>query len=162
VVFAFVLVLAGITQQQSEETVTCPVSGKVMKKSEAKASYEYQGKTYYFCSKDEKEMFMKEPEKYLQKKAEMAGCMHMQGCMQMKKGEKGSGMPMQMKAEGEAFCPMMAKDVEVKIENLADGVAVKMTSKNAELVKKIQESIAKMKTMCAGMASCPKKEEVKK
>ena len=58
--FAFVLVLTGIAQQQkSEETVTCPVSGEVIKKSEAKGTYEYKGKTYYFCCENCKEAFIK-------------------------------------------------------------------------------------------------------
>jgi len=65
--FVFVLVLTGIAQQKPEETVTCPVSGEVMKKSEAKASYDYKEKTYYFCCESCKEKFMKDPEKYLQK-----------------------------------------------------------------------------------------------
>lgn len=67
--FVFILALAAIAQEkQSEETITCPVSGKVMKKSEAKATYEYKGKTYYFCCENSKEMFVKDPEKYLQGK----------------------------------------------------------------------------------------------
>ena len=75
--FVFVLVLAGIAQQKAEETVTCPVSGEVVKKSEAKASYDYKGKTYYFCCNDCKEKFMKDPEKYIQKttsEEKTAGC----------------------------------------------------------------------------------------
>ncbi len=71
--FGLVLVLAltGMAQQkQADETVTCLVSGKTMKKSEAKASYEYNGKTYYFCCEGCKETFVKNPEKYIQKKTE--------------------------------------------------------------------------------------------
>jgi YHS domain-containing protein len=56
----------------------------------------------------------------------------------------------QMKAKEESGCPMMemmsSKDIEMKLENLKDGVAVKITSKNADVVKKIQEMAAKMKT----------------
>lgn len=186
VLLGFVFVLAGIALQQAEETVTCPVGGKAMKKSEAKASYEYKGKTYYFCSAECKEKFMKEPEKYIQKKAEMKGvytcpkhpdvksekpgkCPHcgmelekkmmthekMAGCMEMP-------CPMQMKEGEKPVCPMMSKDVEVNIENLPDGVSLKMTSKNAETVKKIQEHMAKMKTMCLEKKSCPQKEGIKK
>lgn len=66
--FGFVLVLAltGMAQQ-SDETVTCATTGKTMKKSEAKATTEYKGKTYYFCCDGCKEAFVKEPEKYIQK-----------------------------------------------------------------------------------------------
>ena len=68
--FAFVLVMTGIAQQQkSEETVTCLVSGEVIKKSEAKATYEYNGKTYYFCCENCKEAFIKAPEKYINKES---------------------------------------------------------------------------------------------
>ena len=71
---------------------------------------------------------------------------------------------MHMKAEEKACCPMMemmsGKDVEMNIENLKDGIAVKITSKNADVVKKIQEMSAKMKEMCKKKEA--KKEEVKK
>lgn len=67
VIFAFVLVFLAIAQQ-TEEKVVCPVSGKEIKKSEAKATYEYQGKVYYFCCEKCKEKFVKNPEKYIQKK----------------------------------------------------------------------------------------------
>lgn len=68
--FGFVLVLAltGMAQQ-SEETVTCATTGKTMKKSDAKATYEYKGTTYYFCCDGCKEAFVKNPEKYIHKKA---------------------------------------------------------------------------------------------
>ncbi len=69
-VFAFVFALTGIAQQKSDETVTCPVRGEVMKKSEAKISTEYKGKTYYFCCPGCKEKFLKDPEKYAQKPTE--------------------------------------------------------------------------------------------
>ena len=69
--FSFVVVLAGVAQAQVEEPVVCPVGGKEIKKSEAKVSYEYKGKTYYFCCEMCKEKFMKNPEKCIQKKAEI-------------------------------------------------------------------------------------------
>ncbi|MBA7539941.1 hypothetical protein ES705_32230 [subsurface metagenome] len=50
---------------------------------------------------------------------------------------------------------MSHKDVEMNVENLKDGIAVKLTSKNADVVKKLQEMSAKMKAMC-------EKKEVKK
>jgi YHS domain-containing protein len=42
-----------------------PVCGMEVKKSEAKATYEYKGKTYYFCMEGCKEKFVKEPAKYV-------------------------------------------------------------------------------------------------
>ncbi len=69
--FSFVVVLAGVAQEQAEETLVCPVSGEKFKKSEAKVSYEHEGKTYYFCCEMCKKKFVKNPEKFLKKKAEM-------------------------------------------------------------------------------------------
>ncbi len=66
---------------------------------------------------------------------------------------------MEMEHKEKACCPMMEvmslKDVEMNVENLKDGIAVKLTSKNADVVKKLQEMSAKMKAMC-------EKKEVKK
>lgn len=218
-VFSFAFVLSGIAQQQGDETVTCPVSGKVMKKSEVKVTAEYQGKSYYFCCENAKEKFLKEPEKYLQKKEEakevytcpmhpdvksdkpgkcpkcggdlksmmmgqgaMKGCMEKKGCAHMQggKGMMGRmhghggmqmrGCMMHMKTEGQGSamgCPMCSPGVEMSVENLSDGVAIKFTSTNPEMVKKIQEHITMMKSMrWKGQTGCQKgevkKEDVKK
>lgn len=196
---SFAFVLSGVAQQQAEETVTCPVSGKEIKKSEAKGTFEYKGETYYFCCVNCKEEFMKDPEKYTQKKAEMKevyscpmhpevksdkpgkcpkcgmklekkmmAMKHMHG--EEKMHSKMMQMEMHKKVEEKACCPMMdlmgSKDIEMSVENLKDGFAVKITSKNADVVKKIQEGVAKMKEMCKQTAAnCKKevkKEEVKK
>lgn len=61
---SFVFVMVTAADQTADETVKCPVSGKEMKKSEAKATYEYEGKTHYFCCENCKEAFLKDPEKY--------------------------------------------------------------------------------------------------
>ncbi len=187
-----VLVYSGFARQASEETVTCPVSGKVMKISEAKATVEYQGKTHYFCCQGCKEKFVQEPEKYIQKKAETKGVyvcpMHPEGTsdqpgkcpkcgmnlekkalpqgqgMMMQHGQMGCCQKMPPGAQGQAgmmACPLHSQDVETKIENLPDGVAVKFTSKNPDTVKKIQEHIAKMKSCCQKAAPAPKQEEKK-
>jgi len=196
---SFAVVLSGVAQQQAEETVTCPVSGKEIKKSEAKVTYEFKEKTYYFYCEKCKEAFVKNPEKYTQKKAEMKevstcpmhpevkldksgkcpkcgmklekkmmSMKHMHG--EEKMHSKMMQMKMHKKGKEKACCPMMplmcSKDIEVNVENLEDGVAVKITSKNEEVVKKIQEGVAKMKEMCKQKAAtCKKevkKEEVKK
>jgi YHS domain-containing protein len=192
--FSFVVVLAGIAQAQAEETVVCPVSGKEIKKSEAKVSYEHEGKTYYFCCEMCKEKFMKNPEKCIQKKAEMkevytcpmhpkvkldkpGKCpecgmklekkmMHKEMMMHKKKMILKVHMDkehMEMEHKEKACYPMMEmmslKDVEMNVENLKDGIAVKITSKNADVVKKLQEMSAKMKEMCCKKEA---KKEVKK
>lgn len=196
---SFILVLSGIAQQQPEETLTCPVNGKEIKKSEAKATYEYEGKTYYFCCEKCKEEFIKNPEKYTQKKAEMKEVFTCPMHPEVKSDEPGKcpkcgmklekkmmrmkhmhgkekmhtkmmQMEMHKKGEEKVCCPMMglmgSKDVEVNVENIEDGVAVKITSKNADVVKRIQENTAKMKEMCKQKAAAckkkVKKEEVKK
>ncbi|MFQ5722776.1 MAG: YHS domain-containing protein [Candidatus Aminicenantales bacterium] len=135
--FSFIVVLSGIAQQQAEETVTCPVSGKVIKKSEAKATYEYNGKTYYFCSETCKEKFIKNPEKYIKKEAKGKACGSMMGFMGL-------------------------KDVDVNIENLDNGVIVKIMSKDPDTVKKIQENVAKMNKMMGKHKAKTCKEKVKK
>ena len=66
-----VFVLAGIAQEQAEETLTCPVTGKEFKKSDDSPSYTYEGKTYYFCCAECIEKFKENPEKYILKKSEM-------------------------------------------------------------------------------------------
>jgi len=210
--FSFVVVLAGIVQAQADETVVCAVGGKEMKKSEAKTTYEYKGKTYYFCCDMCKEKFVKNPEKFLKKKAEMkevytcsmhpdvkldkpGKCpecgmklekkmmpmehmkahMHEEKMMhkeQMKAHEHQEKMMqkehmdkehMHKKGEEKACCSMMGvmshKDVEMNVENLKDGIAVKLTSKNADVAKKLQEMAAKMKEMHKKMEA---KKEVKK
>ncbi len=196
--FSFVFVIAGIAQLQADETVVCPVSGKEIKKSEAKFSHEYEGKTYYLCCEMCKEKFVKNPEKFLKKKAEMKEVYtcsmhpdvkldkpgkcpkcgmklekkmmpmeHMKAHMHKKMMHEEKMMHkehMHKKGEEKACCPMMGvmshKDVEMNVENLKNGIAVKLTSKNADVVKKIQDMAVKMKEMRKKMAA--KKEEVKK
>ncbi len=69
VILVFLFVTAGIALQQTDETVTCPVSGKVIKKSDAKINADYQGKIYYFCCEDCKKEFLADPGQYVQKQA---------------------------------------------------------------------------------------------
>ena len=61
----FVLVLTGLSQLQADEKVVCPVSGKEIEKSEAAGSFEYKGKTYYFCCANCEKLFKENPEKFL-------------------------------------------------------------------------------------------------
>jgi len=44
-----------------------PVCGMQVEEKTAAATYDYQGKTYYFCAPGCKAAFSKEPEKYLHK-----------------------------------------------------------------------------------------------
>ena len=75
VAFCFLATSGILALQKSDETVTCPISGDEIKKSEAKGSCELDGKTYYFCCENCKEAFVKNPEKYTQEK-EHEGHMH--------------------------------------------------------------------------------------
>jgi len=63
-VISFSMILTAFADQEAEETVKCPVSGKEIKKSESKATYEYEGKTYYFCCENCKEKFLEDPDEY--------------------------------------------------------------------------------------------------
>lgn len=53
--------------QPAAKKVTDPVCGMVIDPATAAGKSVHAGKTYYFCSKDEKEKFDKDPEKYLKK-----------------------------------------------------------------------------------------------
>lgn len=46
------------------EEFTCPIDGMRMKVTEKTPATEYRGKTYYFCSQEDKEAFLKDPERY--------------------------------------------------------------------------------------------------
>ena len=152
---------AGVVQQKADDTATDPVCGMAVKKSEAKMTYDYKGTTYYFCSAGCKESFASDPEKYLAKAEqkptpESPMKMHQHGQM-MHQGQMGG------QSQANAMdCPLHSADVEMKTENLPDGVALKFTSKNPEMVKKIQEHLAEMKGGCPICGACPHQEQVKK
>lgn len=44
-----------------------PVCKIVIEKNKAKTSFDYKGRTYFFCSEECKEEFIKNPEKYMLK-----------------------------------------------------------------------------------------------
>ena len=194
---AFVLVIAAVGQQKSGDTAIDPVCGMTVVKATAKATFEYKGTAYYFCSMGCKDAFAKEPEKYLkaeakgEEKAAPMGMMHgahmgqapmpegapMAGCPMMARrmpmrgrmgrmGMMHGGMAMRMgggmgmgrgMAMGMACgpdCPLHGADVEMTVEKTKDGATLKVTSKNAETVKAIQEHmtehVAMMKKMKEG------------
>jgi YHS domain-containing protein len=76
---AVVFVVGIAAQQKSGDTAVDPVCGMTVVKDNAKATFDFEGTTYYFCSTGCKEAFAKEPGKYLeakpQPKAAMAGPM---------------------------------------------------------------------------------------
>ena len=153
-------------QQTTSDTAKDPVCGMMVKKADAKYTYEYKDTTYYFCSQGCKDSFAKEPEKYLApgdaaKPMGMMGGMHGQQA-QMKAGEQACC--------NMANCPMMLADLEKKVQNTKDGVIITLTSKNAETVKKIQDHAAKMteskkqkggqgEENCPMSANCPMKKK---
>jgi len=171
-------VLSGFPRQTADEVATDPVCGMTVKKSEAKATFDYKGATYYFCAAGCKEAFAKDPEKYLQKKEEAAldkagTCPCCGKQMPMQTGPHGRMMgkcPL-MQRQGRhgqkagsaagMSCPLQSKDVEIKTEKLPDGAAIKFTSKNPETVKMIQEHSDKMKSCCCGGCFQPQ-QDVKK
>src|SRR5512137_813916 len=62
---AVVLVAGVVAQQKSADTAVDPVCGMTVVKANAKATFDYKGTTYYFCSTGCKDSFAKEPEKYI-------------------------------------------------------------------------------------------------
>ena len=165
VFLSFMIMSAGIAQQKADEKVVCPVSGETMLKSQAKASYEYEGKTYYFCCEGCKEKFVKDPAKYIGKNADMKEIYTCPMHPEVQSDKPGKchkcGMNLEKKAmpmaHGQAgmetmhgqSCPMIGmmslKDVQIVSENLKDGVVIKITAKDPETVKKIQDMAAKIK-----------------
>lgn len=66
----FISASMALAQTKPAEKVVCPVTGETILKSETKGSYEFEGKTYSFCCESCKDKFVKDPQAYLQKKAE--------------------------------------------------------------------------------------------
>lgn len=46
------------------EEFTCPIDGRRTQVTEDTPSTEYRGKTYYFCSEEEKAAFLRAPDRY--------------------------------------------------------------------------------------------------
>jgi YHS domain-containing protein len=69
---AIILAVGLAAQQKAAETAVDPVCGMTVVKADAKATFDYKGTTYYFCSTNCKESFAKEPEKYLKAQADKA------------------------------------------------------------------------------------------
>jgi YHS domain-containing protein/TusA-related sulfurtransferase len=164
------------------------VCGMTVVKATAKATYEYKGNTFYFCSTGCKEAFAKEPEKYIKaglkevEGVEIAAPMGMMHGAHMGQAPMPEGAPMahRMPMEGGMGmacgpdCPLHGADVEMTVEKTKDGATLKVTSKNAETVKAIQEHmtehVAMMKKMNAeagktpeaagGCANCAMKKDV--
>jgi YHS domain-containing protein len=210
---AVVLVVGVVAQQKAADKAIDPVCGMTVVKANAKATFDFKGTTYYFCSTGCKEAFAKEPEKYLKAQQEKAvqtseakvveGFPLQMGHMQGQMGQMGGQMGM-MKHEGMVGCPMcggqgmmpggMGKGmamgmrghgmmppggmplgpmapglaqllmmygdkIEVTVENAKDGAALKITSKDPEVVKAIQvhlsEHLAMMKKMREAAAKAP-------
>ena len=159
VLIAIVLALGAWASAQT--TAKDPVCGMNVQIEGAKHTAAYEGKTYYFCAERCKTEFLKNPAKYLgDKTAEpamaasqaegMAGCPKMaSGCCccgmrgmgMMRHGMRGRmGMGRMMGPHG-----LMMEMGDVAVENTADGVVIKITSKDPEKVKKIQEHAAACK-----------------
>jgi Cu+-exporting ATPase len=166
-VVALILVMAVAAQQKSDDKAVDPVCGMSVVKAKAAASYEYKGTTYYFCSTGCKDAFAKDPEKYIKKSAgekePKDAAMPMAPMMgqHMGQGPMHGRMPM-----GQGGCPMMVgpmgpgvnrlllrRDIEWSFTKTADGVTVKIASKDPETVKAIQERLAMMKEMKETMAA---------
>jgi len=112
-VLALTLVIGVVAQQMSSDKAVDPVCGMTVVKANAKATFDYKGETYYFCSTGCKESFAKDPEKYLAKakgEGAIAGQMGQMGHMGQMGGQMAGQMGGQMgmmKREGMAGCPMM-------------------------------------------------------
>ena len=171
-VLAVVVVAAAVAQQKSDDKALDPVCGMTVVKSSAAATYEYKGVKYYFCSAGCQDAFAKDPEKYLKKKTESKPSAAAEAMTKPMAGHQAMG-GMHGQMGGTMSCPLRAEGVEWTVENTPDGAVVKITSKNPETVKAIQEHLARMKDMKKSAApeagsgpscadSCPMKKAVKK
>jgi Cu+-exporting ATPase len=61
-------------EKKESDTAIDPVCGMKIKKADAKAKHEYNGKTYYFCMEGCKEKFAADPEKYIKKEDDKLVC----------------------------------------------------------------------------------------
>lgn len=168
-IFVAVVLLSfyAVARPAGEDTANDPVCKMSVKIVGATHTAEYLGKTYYFCSEDCKTAFLKEPAKFAPKEgaetpavaavapvAATPECTRMKdtpkpGCAQM--GHEGEGMQMKKMHGMAGGCPMcggMAGKADIAVENTADGAVVRITSKDPEAVKKIQEHLAAMKAAC--------------
>ncbi|MBM3298031.1 MAG: YHS domain-containing protein, partial [Candidatus Aminicenantes bacterium] len=156
--FAGLAVLFGLAlaaaQAPAADSAKDPVCGMDVKKSEAKAVFEYKGTTYYFCAVGCKDKFAQNPEKYLQKKTEKAEkivkvVQHADKTDHTEAGCCSAGGEQAAKKEGHVHgamsmdsCPLAAlmhhKDVAVKVESIKDGIQVYLSSGNPEVLKKLQ------------------------
>jgi Cu+-exporting ATPase len=203
---AFAIVLGAMAQQKSDDKAIDPVCGMTVSKAKAAATFDYKGTKYYFCSTGCKDAFAKDPDKYIKKEAApkepqdvvMAappmmghGTPQGQAPGHMPLAHGGFAMMGQHMAMRHAW-PMgmmggpmrsgmdrllLRRDVAWTYEKTADGVTIKISSKDPETVKTIQERLAMAKetkeTMTAPAAACscesacscangPMKEKVKK
>lgn len=110
---AVVLVAGVVAQQKTADKAVDPVCGMTVVKANAKATFDYKGTTYYFCSTGCKEAFAKEPEKYLKAQQEKAAeakvvedmpMGHMKGQMPMAHMQGQMGPMKQAPMGGCAMC----------------------------------------------------------
>jgi YHS domain-containing protein len=88
---------------QAADKVTDPVCGMSLSKTAAKATVEYKGTTYYFCSESCRDKFVKDPDRYV--KAEAAAA-EAKPESQAPAEATGSGQGASMKTSG---CQMAAE-----------------------------------------------------
>ena len=63
-------VMRKVTKEEVGKEAVCPVKGDTFKVTAKTLSASYKGRVYYFCCPGCKKPFIKNPEKYLQKKQE--------------------------------------------------------------------------------------------
>ena len=51
------------------EEFTCPIDGMRMTVTENTPATEYRGKIYYFCSEEDKQTFLQDPERYVKRQS---------------------------------------------------------------------------------------------
>jgi YHS domain-containing protein len=65
ILFAFLMAGVSLADNAPKTEVKDPVCSMTVEPKTAAGKTTYKGKTYYFCSKEDKETFLKSPEKYV-------------------------------------------------------------------------------------------------
>jgi Cu+-exporting ATPase len=122
------------------ETITCPVSGETVMKSEAAGPFTYNETEYYFCCNGCLEKFKKDPDAYLNKTKDMMCGMDV---------DKRTALKSSFEGKDYYFCNEKCKDVFEKDPK----AAIKKAMKAA----KVQAHDAK----CEGCDKCSDAEATK-
>lgn len=110
-------------ESKKEETITCPVSGEKVLKSEAVGPHTYNDNEYYFCCNGCMEKFKKDPETYLNKTTDLVCGMSV---------DKRNALKASVDGKDYYFCSEGCKKAFEKDPNAYSMKAMKTTHQHGE------------------------------